>query len=142
METFFASPERVDDGQLLRQIELASNNPIIDGVMSSIQGLLAVLNENRQIVSINKTLMAALGLARPEEVFGKRPGEAVGCIHSKEMPGGCGTSRYCRSCGAVISIVSCLELDSPVDEKCIITCQSDSGSTEHMFTVRVGVVKR
>jgi hypothetical protein len=45
---------------------------------------------------------------RIAKVLGIRPGEAFDCLYAKEMAGGCGTSRYCVTCGAAVAIVSCL----------------------------------
>lgn len=44
VETFFATPQRSDKNELLRQIDDATNNPIVDGVMYMAGGLIAVLN--------------------------------------------------------------------------------------------------
>jgi signal transduction histidine kinase len=37
--------------------------------------------------------------------LGKRPGEAVNCAHAFQETGGCGTTEFCRSCGAVNAIL-------------------------------------
>jgi hypothetical protein len=104
--TFFASPERAREGDLRRQIEEVSSNPVIDALVASVSGLLAVLNEHRQIVALNDTLLNAIGVKDSGEVLGLRPGEAIRCVHADELAGGCGTSRYCSTCGAAIAIVS------------------------------------
>jgi len=40
------------------------------------------------------------------KTLGRRPGEAVGCVHSEETDGGCGTTPSCRQCGAVRAILN------------------------------------
>lgn len=70
--------------------------------------LTLLLNDMRQIVLANtQTLKSAR--TTMEQVLGKRPGEAFGCIHSSAGPGGCGTSEFCTRCGAVRSILIGLE---------------------------------
>ena len=90
--TFFAPPERATDDELHHDIEIISQNPVIDGVLQTTGGLLAVLNEHRQIVSVNHTLLKMLDCRDAEAILGLRPGEAVDCVYAEEMPGGCGTS--------------------------------------------------
>ncbi len=81
METYFAPSERLVDDELKKEIELVSKNSIIDGLLHSVSSLLAVLNEHRQILTLNDSLLEAIGLGNPE-VLGLRMGEALECIHS------------------------------------------------------------
>ncbi len=66
-----------------------------------------VFNPRRQIVFLNDQARA---LVPPEtgEPLGLRPGEAFGCIHATDGPGGCGTGSFCRYCGAARSIAGAL----------------------------------
>ena len=65
-----------------------------------------ILNAHRQIVFCNRHLLDLLGLDDASELYGMRPGEALGCIHSCLMPGGCGTAEFCSTCGAVSAILA------------------------------------
>ena len=121
MKSYFAPAERADESILLEEIKLASENPLIDGLMNVVCGLLAVLNEQRQIVALNETLLAMLGIGDAGEVLGLRPGEAIDCIHAHEMTGGCGTSQFCSSCGAAIAIVTSLSKNKPAEQTCALT---------------------
>jgi len=62
--------------------------------------------------------IAACGM---RDFVGKRPGEALGCEHSTEGPGGCGTSLACRHCGAVLAILAAQRSGGPDYEECWIT---------------------
>jgi signal transduction histidine kinase len=42
----------------------------------------------------------------PATLLGLRPGEALNCLHACVGEGGCGTSEFCSTCGAVQSILS------------------------------------
>ena len=92
--THFAPAERASDERLQRDIEIVCQSPIIDALMGAVTGLLAVLNEQRQILAINDTLLETLGVADAGEVLGLRPGEAIDCVHARDLPGGCGTTRF------------------------------------------------
>ncbi|MBA4371822.1 MAG: sensor histidine kinase [Thermodesulfovibrio sp.] len=135
-DTYFASSARADQHTLRREIEIASNNPVVDGIMTATGGLLAVLNEHRQILSVNNSLLTRLGIDDAGSVLGLRPGEAVGCVHAHDMPGGCGTSQFCASCGAAIAIVSSIAGNKSVERKCVMTVGLNSGQTEICLSVK------
>jgi signal transduction histidine kinase len=58
-----------------------------------------LINQERQIVHGNHT-SAVLTNTTSEELIGRRLGEAVACVHHDELPGGCGTTDFCMTCGA------------------------------------------
>ena len=136
VETYFAPAARASDDALRRQIQIASRNPIIDTLMRVVSGLLAVLNEQRQILAVNDTLLERLGLEGAADVLGLRLGEAIRCTHADLGPGGCGTSRYCASCGAAIAIVTSLENNRAAERECAVTVQRDGQEADLYFLVR------
>ncbi|WP_428569431.1 MAG: sensor histidine kinase [Solidesulfovibrio sp. DCME] len=69
---------------------------------------IAIVNSTRQIVYANERFAALAGAETVEAVLGKRPGEALGCLHAFEKEGGCGTTRFCQYCGAASAIVKSL----------------------------------
>jgi len=120
MHTYFASPYRSQFDELERDFDLISRNPVIDGLMSFVGGFFAVLNQNRQVVALNNSFFELIGLDDPSRFFGLRLGEAVGCIHAHDMPGGCGTSKFCASCGAAISMLAALGGHKADERTCAI----------------------
>jgi len=136
-ETFFAPAGRASDEELRASIEFVVKNPILDFLLKSVGGLLALLNEQRQIIGINEGFSQFLGCDNGADVLGLRPGEAVHCLHAWDHPGGCGTSRSCASCGAVKAIVACLVTDEPVDQTCSITVRSGGAIQNLCFDIRV-----
>lgn len=79
--------------------------------------VIMALNCQRQVVFANSAAVNFLGASVVEDVLGKRPGEALGCINAGLGPGGCGTSKHCRNCGAVQAILAALE-GAWADEEC------------------------
>lgn len=71
--------------------------------------MILALNKHRQVVFANVAAVSFLGLTKVEEVLGKRPGEALGCVNAAISPGGCGTSRHCRKCGASRALHAAIE---------------------------------
>ncbi len=61
METHFASPERADHGVLEKEIRIVGESPVIDGLMNVVSGLLAVLNEHRQVLAVNDSFFKTFG---------------------------------------------------------------------------------
>ncbi len=136
METYFASAAKSDGTQLKLEIETVSHNPVINGLLDVVVGVLAVLNQHRQIIALNEALMAMLGIENATEVLGLRPGEAFECIHANEMPGGCGTSKFCSTCGAAVAIVTSLGTDSSVEKRCALTVMKNGKNVELYLSVR------
>lgn len=105
LATRFAPAERASMDDVRRQwiaLDRSKTTRLVDAVPQ----IIMVLNRHRQIVYCNKTLLDALKQDKVDTVLGKRPGEALGCIHAGVMEGGCGTSEFCSQCGAVKAIMS------------------------------------
>ncbi|MBD3180008.1 MAG: sensor histidine kinase [Candidatus Latescibacteria bacterium] len=136
MDSYFATPDRTGDSKLSEEINLVSSNPVTSGLLHSVGGLLAVLDKNRQIIALNDSFIKKLGIENPGDALGLRPGEALECVHADEQPGGCGTSRYCSTCGAAISIVTSLGENEPVERKCALSYSSKGEPSEMALLVR------
>lgn len=134
--TYFATPERSGKDDLEMELALASSNMVIDGVLKIVGGLLAVLNDKRQIIAVNDYFVQQLGVTSIEEIFGLRLGEVIGCIHAEEDPAGCGTTKYCSSCGAAIAMVASLAENKPVEEVCIAEVRQDNLKKDLYMQVR------
>ena len=134
--THFAPPERKTDADLNDDINRATTNAFINGLMTIANGLFAVLNDKRQVVALNDTFIKMLGVEDTGQILGLRPGESVNCIHSNEMPGGCGTSEYCSTCGAVVSIMTAMETMQPQERTCALVVEKDGQNVDLYFSVR------
>jgi signal transduction histidine kinase len=77
-----------------------------------------------------------LNIRDPSVVLGLRPGEALGCIHASEGPGGCGTGQACPSCGAAIAIVACLQSGQTEQRDCVATVERNRQLADMYFQVR------
>ena len=59
------------------------------------------------LVFFNQALLDFLGLDNEDDtILGLRPGEVLHCIHAFETKGGCGTTVFCRECGAANAILT------------------------------------
>jgi nitrogen fixation/metabolism regulation signal transduction histidine kinase len=84
---------------------MVTSTEFFNEIFGAINSIGAILDKNRQVVYANNEFMAAMGFDSLESLLGKRPGEAISCIHSTEERYGCGTAEACSVCGAVNAIL-------------------------------------
>ncbi len=120
LKTHYASPERSGPVDLEAEIKTATLSPLMNSVLRGVGGLLAILNKNRQIISLNEEFLHSLGVKKAAEIMGLRHGEAFNCVHAKKMQAGCGTSKFCSTCGATIAIVTCQAQERAVSQTCAL----------------------
>jgi K+-sensing histidine kinase KdpD len=124
--TYFAPAERASPDQVENDARLFSNNEIFNKIADSVSTMLVILNPQRQIVYANRLFLKFLNLSHSHPIIGKRPGEAVNCIHASLTKGGCGTSEFCRTCGALGAILES-QMGKQAEKDCrIITCDNDA----------------
>lgn len=134
--TYFAPPERATEQELAHEMHVAAASPVISSILQCVGGLIVVLDRHRQIVALNDPLSELLGISDIASAAGLRLGEAVKCIYAETMPAGCGTSQYCRTCGAVIAMVAGLETNEAAEQVCSLSIDGDDGAKDMVFRVR------
>jgi hypothetical protein len=90
---------------------------------------LLVLNSLRQIVFSNKAFTDLLGTSDVDSFLAKRPGEAIGCVYSDVGKSGCGTSLYCRECGALRAMLESMRTKDKAVHECQLLCGDGHGAT-------------
>lgn len=108
LSTAFASPERAAPENILEQYKAFLGSHCRE-FFDSLPTMILALNQHRQVVFANQAAVRFLGHVCVEDLLGKRPGEALGCVNSISNPAGCGTSKHCRSCGAVLAILTAVD---------------------------------
>jgi len=86
-----------------KQAEYFSDIPFFRQLIDSVSDIILILNETRQIVLANQHLYDRFHVEEAK-VMGLRTGECMDCIHGFETAGGCGTTDFCRACGAARAI--------------------------------------
>jgi len=111
-------PTNIRSGQdcVLAQARRISEWKEMQGFLDAIPDILLAVNSTRQIVFANRAALDFFRVGDGSEIWGKRPGEAAGCIHSAETAGGCGDAEACKVCGAFRAIVGGLQGGTPVEE--------------------------
>jgi len=136
VNTFFAPPEKADEALLKTEIEIISDNPVMSGVLHTVNGLIAIVNEYRQVVALNDSFLKMLCIDDPAESLGLRPGEILNCVHAHDDPAGCGTTRYCSTCGAAIAMVSSIETGDSCEEICALSARINNADVEMVLKVK------
>ena len=127
-ETFFPPAGRVAEDLLNDQSQAIMDADFVVTLLDAIPTLAMILNEQRQIVAVNMRLLHAFGIEDANLLIGRRPGEALGCIHSSHGPDGCGTASNCSVCGAVRAILDSQERDSQMSAECRIMLSGQGGT--------------
>jgi len=123
-DTQFASAERTSQPEIIEQSRHFLKNKLLVDFANSISQMLVILNENRQIIFANDFFCRFLGIEDVNPLLGKRPGESVNCVHAVRGNCGCGTTRFCRYCGAVNSILAAQKGKQSTEECRIITADN------------------
>lgn len=123
-ETYFAPAARLGASEVADQARCVQGLAQMAAAFDAVNDQVLVLNAQRQIVHANRNAMSLLGNPELAKVLGQRPGEALGCIHACQSSGGCGTSQFCSTCGAVKAILTA-QSGMPDTRECSIVCHGD-----------------
>ena len=134
LETHFASPEKSSLKELEEQKDIFLGNNIFTELLDSTPDYLIVLNSNRQIVYANKAAKELFMSGDQINLYGLRPGEILNCNHAFEIGSGCGTTEFCRTCGAVKAILSSLKGEEDVQECRIIQAETNEALDLRVWT--------
>ncbi len=94
---------RLSVEEVRKQAQYFSEIPFFRQLIDSVSDIVLILNDTRQIVLANQHLYDRFQV-NEAKVIGLRPGECMDCIHGLETSGGCGTTDFCRACGAARAI--------------------------------------
>lgn len=136
MRTYFASPFRVKKRILRSQVKSICNSLVMDTLLKATNGLMVVINDARQVVAINHSFLKTFGISDPEKALGLRLGEILHCKYAFTEPNGCGTTPYCSSCGAVISILSAIDDNKECEKVCALTIDKNGRKSDICLLVR------
>lgn len=128
-KTAFLPAERRSKEEVINQSALLDGSSILMALINTSPNFLLVLNSDRQIIFTNQWLLDYLEETDPTVVLGLRPGEVLDCIHAFETEGGCGTTEFCKTCGAAKAIISGLNGKSAVQE-CRILQRNSGGALD------------
>ena len=130
--TKFAPAERAPNEIINKQSKYFQSNEILNNFLSKIPAVFIIVNKQRQIIYMNEGALEFTGLEEVAPAVGQRPGELIGCIHSTEEEGGCGTSIACTYCGAVNTVLAAQKGKSAVED-----CRLILGPDKEAYDLRI-----
>ncbi|HLK47148.1 MAG TPA: ATP-binding protein [Bryobacteraceae bacterium] len=134
--TGFLPAERLSHNEILEQAIGIASSPVLTAMLDASPGMVALLNTQRQIVFCNEACAVAGRLTSKSEAVGMRPGELLHCVHSTDLPGGCGTSESCRECGLAQAVVAGQRGRANWGE-CLLECGDRNGEIATEYAVKV-----
>jgi signal transduction histidine kinase len=141
MDTYFAPAQRTERRKFTNQVETISRNPIMDALLKVAEGILVVLNEDRQIVALNHAFLKGIGVKDAEKVLGLRLGETLHCVHAFEKPNGCGTTEYCLSCGAAVAMMAAIAEDKTQEQICALLSDKNGDITNTCLLIKAQPIR-
>ena len=130
----FAPATRKNNTEVMLQYDSINNQPMDWSLLNMIPELSMILKSDRQIVFANKAILDFLSIEDASQILGLRPGEALNCIHAENDSGGCGTTDFCRMCGAVNSILETQETHVEDMRECEISTSKGSAYNLRIWT--------
>jgi PAS domain-containing protein len=128
LTTDFAPPERASQRDLERQARYFSDQPLLRQLLDAMPNIVLILNQERQTVYANARVRELFEADSSRSIIGLRAGEVLGCAHALETPGGCGTTKFCRTCGAARAFLSSQDgMESTSVQECRIAREQDGG---------------
>lgn len=134
--TDFASAERVSRAVIDAQASLFTHDSLVCNLAEGMPSGFVILNSQRQIVYANAEFGRAAGVDDHRTLLGQRPGEALACVHASESDGGCGTTEFCSTCGAVRAILYAQHRHQRSIQECRII-RVDAEGREEALDLRV-----
>ncbi len=135
MKLKYASAERATIEKIQEDFEFIRSVEHIKKLINSLPYLTFILNQYRQLVFANKSLLEILELKTIENALGQRPGEVLHCIHANKEIGGCGTSSHCSVCSIVSTFLESQRTNQTVVKESRITSTSKDGIVAYDFRV-------
>jgi signal transduction histidine kinase len=139
MHSDFLPAELLSRRQVLNQAMQAGESAVLVTMLDTVQGMVALVNLERQIVLCNGACAKAGGLDRKEDAVGMRLGELLSCVHATDLPGGCGTSESCRYCGLAQAVVTGQQGRASSHE-CLLQTKDESRGIAAEYVVTVNPV--
>ena len=111
VDTLHASGERCDVKHLMKQVDYLESVPLFKEGLNATNTMILIINSCRQAVFANKAFLHMVNMKEISNIYGKRTGEIIKCIHASEGINGCGTAEACRYCNAVNTILETMETE-------------------------------
>jgi PAS domain-containing protein len=112
---------------------MATETPPVGGFLRALIDAMPVfvlaVDEDVRILDYNRAVAALLS-AKPEQVLRHRGGEVLHCLHSSDVPEGCGRAPYCADCVVRNSVNAAFAERRVVRQRATLELQADNAVTQ------------
>lgn len=137
IKTHFLAPDKSTSKKLQEEIDKLQSNELIRALFDAVTIPLVILNNHRQIVFANSPFTQLIGAEQPEETYGKRLGDTLRCIHAHENGEfDCGTTEFCKTCGAAQAMNSSIHGIASTQECRIIRHKNGSKGMKNALDLK------
>jgi signal transduction histidine kinase len=133
--TELAALQRTSPKDVKRQVRLFADRTLVRELLDAMPNIVLVLNREGKAVYVNTSTLKLPGLKDERLLLGLRYGEVLGCVHAFETGDGCGTTKFCETCGAARAILSS-QFGRAATEEWRITRQQDDDVDALVFRVQ------
>lgn len=117
-------------------VHAISKHPLVDAMMKVVGGLFFVLNEDRQIIAMNRAMLDYLGIDDADRILGFKTGDVLGCSHTQDEPAGCGSSQTCGSCGIATAMAQTLDHNEASEQRAALAVSRSGVMQDLVFQIR------
>ncbi len=98
--------EQTEGTEIMEKYRAICSNEILCVSLDAMPIPVVIIDQDRLVVYANQALLDQIDLKDRERVIGKYFGELFGCQHVINEQMNCGSTKYCRYCGAMKTLVS------------------------------------
>ncbi|WP_167608974.1 sensor histidine kinase [Maribellus sediminis] len=117
--------QALDERQISQSVKTINDKQLIDFV-ESISQMVLILDEEQNIVYANQSFNSFFENKKISHIIGKKPGDSFSCRHSSVAGSICGTTKFCRSCGAAHAIRDAVQGNRSTKECKILTVKNEA----------------
>ncbi len=88
--------------------ESSDNSKMLKIFFDAVPSLIFVVDDYLRIHNYNAAAAGFL-LGKRENILQRRAGEAINCLHSKDVPEGCGHAKFCNNCVVRSSVIEAFQ---------------------------------
>lgn len=85
----------------------------LKGFLHKLTYIIFILNSKEEVVFSNQNLLKKFNIDIPNKPKGNNPGEIFGCVNQPKGKLGCGSSKLCKYCTVVNSILEVRNINAP-----------------------------
>ncbi len=135
-DTKFAPSPKASMDDVRASYHALKSDQVLTMFQEAMPDLALIVNKERQLVYANSHLIKFLDIRDIQIPLGQRFGNLIDCIHAKEEPNGCGTSKSCRFCGIVNAILQSQSLNRPIVKEARVTSLANGTITPYELKIK------